>query len=131
MILGEFNAEWEATIPLKVTGGNGLGREIVAMIDTGFNGYLTLPQSMIAELGCPYVMSGIVTVGDGRVEDLDIYAATLIWDGETRTVEVDAAETIPLVGMALIHGYDLYIRALSGGPVKVEKVLSGGGKEIA
>lgn len=122
MILGEFTAEREATIPLKVSGGNGLEREIVATIDTGFNGYLTLPPATIAELQCPFIMSGIVTVGDGRVEDLDIYAATVIWDGEARTVEVDAAQVEPLVGMSLIYGHDLWIRAINGAAVSIEKV---------
>ncbi len=55
MIPGVFNAEREATIPLKVSGRNGQERDIIAMMDTGFNGYLTLPPAMIAELECPFL----------------------------------------------------------------------------
>lgn len=122
MIKGTFNTDREATIPLTVRGQNGQEREITAMIDTGFNGYLTLPPAVIAELGCPFLTSGTVIVGDGRVEDLEVYAATVIWDGQERMVETDAANTEPLVGMSLIYGYDLWIRALDGGAVSIEKV---------
>ncbi len=57
----------------------------------------------------------------GAWRNLDIYAATVIWDGQERMVETDAAETEPLVGMSLIYGYDLWIRALDGAPVTIEK----------
>ncbi len=55
MITGIFNVDREATIPLRVSGRNGQEREITAMIDTGFNGYLTMPPAMIAELECPFL----------------------------------------------------------------------------
>lgn len=122
MIKGIFNADREATIPLRVSGRNGQERDIVAMIDTGFNGYLTLPPAMIAELECPFLSYGTVIVGDGRVEDLEVYVATVVWDGQPRTVETDASETEPLVGMSLIYGYDLWIRAIDGAAVSIDKV---------
>ena len=122
MITGGVSVNREAVIPLMVRGQDGQVRELEAVMDTGFNGYLTLPPALIAELGCPFVSRGSVILGDGRMEDMDIFAATVIWEGQARTVETDAADTDVLVGMSLIYGYDLRVRALDGGIVTIEKV---------
>ena len=53
MIRGEVSADWEATIRLKVLGPSGQEEDVEAVIDTGFNGFLTLPPDLIARLGCP------------------------------------------------------------------------------
>ena len=122
MITGAVSADREAVIPLTVRGHDGQERELEAVMDTGFNGYLTLPPSLIEELGCPFISRGSVILGNGRMEDMDIFAATVIWEGQARTVETDAADTDVLVGMSLIYGYNLRVRALDGGIVTIEKV---------
>lgn len=53
MITGVVTAEREAVIGLKVQGPSGQTQKIQAVIDTGFTGWLTLPPSLIAALGCP------------------------------------------------------------------------------
>jgi predicted aspartyl protease len=58
--------------------------------------------------------------GDGNVQAFDVYAATVTWDGQPRTVEVDAADTDPLIGMGLIYRYDLRIHVVEGGTVTIE-----------
>lgn len=123
MITGAVSADREAVIPLALRGQRGQEREIEAIIDTDFNGYLTLPPALLRELECPFISRGTVLLGDGRMEELDIFAATVIWNGQARTVETDAAETTPLVGMSFIYGYDLAIRALDGGSVTIQKIL--------
>jgi predicted aspartyl protease len=42
MITGLVNPDYEAVIRLRIQGPGGHEREIDAVIDTGFNGYLTL-----------------------------------------------------------------------------------------
>lgn len=61
-------------------------------------------------------------LGYGRKEDSDIFAATVLWEGQARIVEADAAATDALIGMSLIYGSDLRIRVLDGGPVVIEKI---------
>jgi predicted aspartyl protease len=51
MIIGVVNAHTEATIPLPMRAADGREQEIEAILDTGFNGSLTLPPTMIASLG--------------------------------------------------------------------------------
>jgi hypothetical protein len=41
------------------------------------------------------------------------------WDGKARRIPVDEAETVPLVGMSLLEGYELTVRVQPGGNVRV------------
>lgn len=41
-------------------------------------------------------------------------------NGKLRRIEVDAAETAPLVGMALLYGHKLTICAVDGGAVSID-----------
>lgn len=124
MITGVVSAALEAMIHLSVQGPGGREQEIKAIIDTGFNGALTLPPSLIATLGLPWLARERVLLGDGRVEQLDVYAATVVWDRQPLRVTADAADTDPLVGMALMYGYELNIRNVEGGAVTLERLAN-------
>ncbi len=99
MILGSVNANREAVIEIAVVGDNKRLKSVTAVVDTGFTGDLTLSRVIIAELGLTWrgIQEGIL--GDGSVEDFDMYVASVIWDGEIRRIEVNAAEMGLLVGM--------------------------------
>ena len=55
MIEGVVNAAYEAVVTLPVQGPAGQSREVEAVIDTGFNRFLTLPPALVAELDLPFV----------------------------------------------------------------------------
>lgn len=122
MITGVVRAELEATIRATVQGPGGSKQEIEAIIDTGFNGSLTLPPSLIAALDLPWLARERVLLGDGRTEQLDVYAATVVWDGEPLRVMADAADIGPLIGMALMYGYELNIRNVEDGAVTLKRL---------
>jgi hypothetical protein len=61
-------------------------------------------------------------LANGAVEQFDIYATIVIWDGMPRNVLVDEADIEPLVGMALLRGYDLSIRVIDGGGVTIASI---------
>ena len=123
MITGSVTADREAVIRLKVRGPQGQEQEIEAVIDTGFTGFLTLPPALIASLGLPWRGFGEAVLGDGSLHTFDVYRASVDWDGQERTIEADAADTEPLVGMGLIYGYELRIAAVDGGPVTIDPLL--------
>jgi len=59
-------------------------------------------------------------MANGVEETFDIYAATVIWDGTPCNILAEAASTAPLVGMALLSGYDVCIQVRNGGRVLIE-----------
>ncbi|NEP19236.1 MAG: clan AA aspartic protease [Leptolyngbya sp. SIO4C1] len=120
MIQGVVNSRYEATLPLVIGNKQGKRQVIHTVIDTGFNGFLSLPSAVISTLNLSWSASDIVTLGDGSETLFDLYAATVIWDGEYCEIDVAASETEPLVGMALLHHYRLQIDAVQGGIVKIE-----------
>ena len=120
MIIGVVNANYEATIPLIVYGAHGLQETLEVVIDTGFTGSLTLPTSLIETLGLPWLGRQRAILGDGSMRFFDVYSATIIWDGQTRTVEADAADTEPLLGMSLLSRHEVLMQVVDGGTVSIE-----------
>lgn len=120
MIEGAVNAAYEAALLRTVHGPEGHAREIEAVVDTGYNGFLTLPPVLMVELDLPFVTSGEATLADGNTISFDIHMVTVDWDGQARHIEADAAETTPLVGMRLLAGHDLHVEVENGGRVVIE-----------
>lgn len=119
MITGSVNTDYEAVIRLRVQGPGGQ-REIDAVIDTGFNGFLTLPPLLLTALGLARLSRGRALLANGSEEVFDIYGVTVLWDGRERYVEVNGVNAMPLVGMSLMDGHDLIIRVADGGHVVLQ-----------
>jgi len=122
MITGIVTVAREAVISLTVRGPNGQEQEIEAVIDTGFDGSLTLPSALITALGLPWRRRGRALLADGNESVFDIYEATVMWDGTARRVSVDEVEVMPLVGMTLLYGYELTVQIVEGGRVLLKRL---------
>lgn len=118
MIAGWVSDSREAIISLVVSGPGG-SINIDAVIDTGFDGSLSLPPPLVSKLDLPLQGSARTVLGDGSRIVFDFYEATVIWDGLARRVSVDEADTDPLVGMGLLAGYELSIEVVKGGAVAI------------
>jgi clan AA aspartic protease len=95
---------------------------VEAIIDTGFDGWLTLPPSLVSALALRWLMQGQVMLGDGRTQPCDLYSAVVIWDGQPLRVMLDQADTEPLVGMMLMDGYELNVEVMDGGVVTLKRI---------
>ena len=82
MITGTINADYEAVIRLRVHGPTGHAHEVEAIIDTGFNGFLTLPPALVTALGLTRRSRGRALLANGSEELFDIYGVTVLWDGQ-------------------------------------------------
>ena len=120
MITGVVTSFYQATIRLIVRGPMGQAQEIEAVIDTGFDGALSLPLADITALGLPWRHRGRALLADCSESLFDVYEATVLWDGAPRRVAVDAADIDPLVGMRLLDGYELTVQAIVGGQVLIK-----------
>lgn len=120
MMTGVVNAYLEALVRLTVRGPGGQEQEIEPVIDTGFDGALSLPPTRIDALGLPWRRRGRALLADGSESVFDIYEATIMWDGAPRRIAVDAADTDPLLGMALLYRYELTLQVVEGGRVIIQ-----------
>lgn len=123
MIDGIVSSDHQVIIPLTIWGSAGRGRDIEAIIDTGFDGWLSLLPSLIAALGLEWRQRGRAFLADGSDCVFDIYECTVIWDGQNVRIPVHEAETAPLVGISLLEGYELVIQVRSAGSVIIRKLM--------
>ncbi len=87
------------------------------MVDSGYTGWLTLPPATIAALNLRWRSFGHAILADGSVSSFDVYQAKVIWDGRVRPVFVDEFNATPLVGMALLRGYEYKMEVRARGKV--------------
>ena len=120
MIEGVVNANLEAIVILPLQDPSGQMREVEAVVDTGFNGYLTLPPMLMEDLELPVVGDGEAVLADGSEAAFDVYGVTVLWDGQPMYVETGAVGVDPLVGMALLDGHNLNIDVENGGRVLIQ-----------
>ena len=93
---------------------------IECVVDTGFAGYLTLPEQAVATLKLPFLQTIPSRLADGSRVMLDSYLTTIRWVGEQRPVEVIATGIQPLVGRALLQGFLVSIDFRDGGDISLE-----------
>jgi clan AA aspartic protease len=122
MITGIVNADFEPLISLSICDSDGKIHAHEAIVDTGFNGWLSLPPDLIAQLNLRWKRRGRALLGDGSECVFNIYEAVVVWDGDYLTIPIDEADSEPLVGMLLMEGYQLIVQVFEGGNVELQKV---------
>lgn len=118
MIRGRVNHQREIQIPLMLSESH----EITALIDTGFNGYLTLPGRLLEAMQPVSAGTRRVELGDGRITELEIFLIHIPWNGKPREILAMQSESQPLVGMSLLWGHRLEVEVETDGHVLIEKV---------
>jgi len=124
MITGFVNNEWEPFVRLTVCGPTNEQIDVDALVDTGSDGYMTLPPDLIEKLGLPWLQSGRVVLADGSDSVFDIYGGAVLWGGESRRILIDAIDAPPLIGMSLLAEHELNIQVTAGGEVFIRPILT-------
>jgi clan AA aspartic protease len=120
MINGVVNAQREATVQLVIHDATGQPDSFEVIVDTAYNGFLTLPSSQVSALRLTLQAQQQIRLADGSIQVISYYDATVIWNGQPRRVDVDAIDAPPLVGTALLQGHELRIQFVVGGLVTIE-----------
>jgi len=120
MITGRITAQREAVVRLVILDMVHQPHDVDTVIDTGFNGFLTLPRAIVQTLQLPLAGNRRVTLGDGSTVVLDLYLATVLWDTQPREVLVLAAEGSPLMGMTMLYGHRIILHVVNNGDVLIE-----------
>ena len=113
---------FEPIIPLSVCGSDGKVYQQNAIVDTGFDGWLSLPPDLIAQLDLKWKRRGRAILADGSECLFNVYEAIVIWDGNPLTIPIDEADSDPLIGMSLMEGYQLSVQVFEGGLVELSKI---------
>ena len=123
MISGVVTPDLEPSLELSLIDPDG-GRHLVgALVNTGFTGWLTLPPSLIQAIGLSWREVGRVVVADGRSVLVDLFDATIEWDGEMVAVKVHEMDAFPSVGLNLLRGFELHYPAVKGAPFTLHRVV--------
>jgi len=109
-----------AYVDLVVQGPNQVEGTVAFVLDTGFTGVMTLPPAACSALGLTVDRLQPAGLADGSRVMLDVYLATLMWDGEERYVEVLAMDGAALIGMSLLDGSEVRLQVADGGLVTIE-----------
>ncbi len=120
MVEGIVNARLEAIVNLTLSGPSGREREIDAVVDTGYTEFLTLSPKLVAELRLDFVRVDFLVLADGSVETFHVFELSVMWDGRPTLIEAHQANSIPLVGMGLLHHNSLFVEVVEGGRVVVQ-----------
>ena len=118
MMTGIVSAVLEATLLLQIHGPNVHTTE-TAVIDTGYNGALTLPLSVVTALALTPRAPRTVMLGDASRHLLNFYEAEVVWNGQRRSIQVLCVEGVPLIGTALLQGCKMEADFVVGGPVHI------------
>ena len=85
---------------------DGQRTDLVAWIDTAFNGGLAIPHKQVAELGLVKESSAEAILADGRCVELETFACFFDWFGNTYATQVAASDgEYPLLGTMLLRLY--------------------------
>ena len=106
-------------IDVETSDGTLYSRE--ALIDTGFTGWLVLPESTIRQLGLVAIDKVEVVLATGEAQFIDCYFTGLLWQGELIPITVFQSQDQSLLGMQLLRDNVITIQAWDGGEVTIEE----------
>ena len=124
MIFGQVTEYFDAVVRLSIADSDNRLLVVDTILDTGYNGWLTLPRDLIAKMGLRWRRRGRAFLADGNETVFDVYEANVIWHGQPRRIPVDEAETTPLLGMRMTAGCELSIQVWTGGAVTIAETTT-------
>lgn len=110
----------EASIEIEVFDSAGRLQRVLAVIDTGYNGHLTLPAEVIAFFGLALAGQRRARLADDRLVLMDVFRGSISWHGTSKNILVSQAEGGALVGMRLLAGSRMTVDVVNGGQVTIE-----------
>jgi clan AA aspartic protease len=122
MIAGKVTADREAVVELQLAASARQVPQIRAVIDTGYNYYLTLPSHLITAYELPFAGHRRAALANGSHVILEVYLAAVVWHDRQRELLVVRADGAPLVGMSLLRGSRLTMDIVDDGDVVIDEL---------
>lgn len=96
--------------------------QIEFVVDTGFEGALTLSPLAVSTMELPYLTNLTANLADNSVIRTDVHLASIVWNGEEQEVAVLVLDGQPLLGTALLEGHHLGVDFIDGGAVIIGRL---------
>ncbi len=119
MINGRVTEDLKAKINIAISAGGGVWNSLDAVIDTGFNGQLALPEETVQALDLALDRFRRVTPAVGGTRVVASGHVQLRWEDVSIRARVIQAGTEPLIGMALLWNHRITIDAVADGAVNI------------
>jgi clan AA aspartic protease len=121
MITGKF-VDKKIVLPVKFLLSSDTILSVDFVVDTGFNGYLTLPVGAVGAMNLPLFSTTITILADGTRAEIPTHVATIDWHDRELLVPVLAMGTKPLLGIGLLDRCRLVVEFTEDGSIELEKL---------
>ena len=112
----------EAWVAVSLMDAGGVLQQCEVIVDTGFTGWLVLPESEIRRLGLVRAGSQYSVIASGSEAEFEYYETSVLWHGQLHEIEVFQSIDQPLLGMELLEGSRVAVAAWDGGDVTIRDV---------
>ena len=123
MIEGVVYGSTDAIVALTIHGPEGQAEHVDFKVDTGFDGALTLHSAVVAALGLPRRGTQDIVLADGSLVRCAVCDGWVEWAGVPRSVRIQVADSISLLGMALLAEHQVRIDVVEGGVVRITPLM--------
>ena len=113
----------EALIAVHIVGISRVFQTVEVVVDTGYTGWMSLPEPIINNIGLEYLGMRQATLADGRTVPTAAYYAGLLWHGQSVDVVIQALNGKPMIGTELLSLCRLTIDWWEGGEVVIEELM--------
>ena len=120
MISGTVWPNRRAIVAVELLGADGQFRSFNFVLDTGFDGDLSLPAQTLQGLDATPAGDYAAELADGSHIMAPAWSATALWEGAPRTILIAESAGEPLLGMDLLWQSRITLEARAYGPVNIE-----------
>jgi clan AA aspartic protease len=96
---------------------------LAAIIDTGYNGEILLPEDKVKEMGLDFLGTIDTELADGEVVELELFRGKIKWFDTIREIAIGASQSADtLLGTLLLADCELGVN-FKNGLVRIERLL--------
>jgi clan AA aspartic protease len=119
MITGHIDENLEARVKIQLVCEDNIV-DVEFLVDTGFNGYLAVPPSLVTRLDLQLgaVQRGITA--DGRVGFFDTVEVQIIWHNRPLKLRAQVLDE-PLIGVRLLNGNEFFANWSPGAELQLSE----------
>jgi clan AA aspartic protease len=110
---------YQARLVVSLLLPNGQDMPLEFVVDTGFEGAMTLPIATIQALQLPFFTQLTANLADDSGVPVDVHIGVIRWEQEEKRIAVLAMGTRPLLGTALLAEHHLDVDFTEGGSINI------------